>query len=68
MNERVTRFALGANIGLSRHECATCGSETLHKHDACIHCGTHRHIHSRKDTRTPQERLREGMVIRRKRA
>lgn len=35
-------LALGSNIGLSRANCAACGSETMHRRDACVHCGTSR--------------------------
>lgn len=33
-------MAYAANMGLSRHECRTCKSETLHRNGGCIHCGT----------------------------
>lgn len=32
-------LALGSNIGLTRKYCSACHCETLHKREACIHCG-----------------------------
>ena len=33
-------FNLGC--GLSRVHCETCGEETLHRHNTCVHCGRER--------------------------
>jgi hypothetical protein len=68
MNERVTRFALGANMGLSRHDCRTCGSEELHKGGACIHCNTVFHNPVRQLSKTPAQRYKDGLQIKRRRA
>ena len=37
-----SHLALGSNIGLTRNYCSTCAVETLHKREACIHCGASR--------------------------
>lgn len=39
MSRAVDRMAFGPT-SLSRLECAICRETTLHKFNACIHCGT----------------------------
>lgn len=40
MSTHSARMSYGANMGLSRAHCRRCKEETMHKHMACIHCGT----------------------------
>jgi hypothetical protein len=68
MNERVTRFALGANLGFLRCYCSQCKSETLHRSQLCIHCGTNSAVEQRHDPKSALQRYKEGLQIKRRRA
>lgn len=62
------RMAYGANLGLARQFCAECNSETLHRSSACVHCGTIFQSQAREGTKSAQERFKDGLQIKRRRA
>lgn len=68
MNERVSRLALGANLGFLRCYCSGCESETLHRSQLCIHCGASSAAPPRRDAKTGQQRYKDGLQIKRRRA
>lgn len=64
MNER-PRLALGSNIGFSRIYCQQCKSDTLHRSQLCIHCGTAASVHQRVASKW---QYKDGLRITRRRA
>ena len=64
MNER-PRMALGSNIGFSRIYCPLCKSETLHRSQLCIHCGTMAGVERREKSKW---QYKDSLQLRRRRA
>lgn len=64
MNER-PRLALGSNIGFSRIYCRPCKSETLHRSQLCIHCGTAARVEQREKSKW---QYKNSLQLRRSRA
>lgn len=64
MNER-PRLALASNIGFSRIYCQRCKSETLHRSQLCIHCGSAAGVQPRVESKW---QYKDGLQIRRRRA
>lgn len=64
MNER-PRLALGSNIGFSRVYCETCRSETLHRSQLCVSCGTAAGVYQRARAKW---QYKDGLQIKRRRA
>lgn len=65
MNERVTRFALGANLGFVRCYCRQCKSDTLHRAQLCVHCGASAIVQQRVKSKW---QYKDGLQIRRRQA
>jgi hypothetical protein len=61
-------LSYGANLGFVRLYCGACKSETLHRSQLCIHCGTAATIVQRANAMSAQQQYKDGLQLRRRRA
>lgn len=64
MSER-PRLALGSNMGFTRLHCRKCKSETIHRMQDCVHCGTTASVERREKSKW---QYKDSLQLRRSRA